>query len=84
MEITKLSSKGQVVIPREIREKLKLEEGTLFSVNWKDESICLRKIKIPKIKTWKEATFPFKEAAKKSGLTKEDIDRIITEVKAGK
>ena len=29
--ITKISSKGQIVIPLEIREKMDLEEGNLFS-----------------------------------------------------
>ncbi|MCC6329302.1 MAG: AbrB/MazE/SpoVT family DNA-binding domain-containing protein [Acidobacteria bacterium] len=32
METVKLSSKFQVVIPREVREKLKLKPGTMFRV----------------------------------------------------
>lgn len=78
-EITKMSSKGQVVIPREIRKVLNLEEGAIFSVSISDNSLCLEKIELPKIKSWKEATKPFREAAKKSGFTKEDLDKLIIE-----
>ncbi len=81
VSITKISSKGQVVIPSEIREKMNLEEGNLLVVFDNDNSICLKKIEIPNIKSWEEATKPFREAAKKSNFTKEDLDRIIQESK---
>lgn len=84
INITKISSKGQVVIPKNIREKLKVEEGNLFIVTGQDELICLRKMEMPKIKTWKEATKPFRKAAQKSGFNKDDLDRIIQEVKINK
>ncbi len=79
MEFTKMSSKGQVVIPRDIREILKLEEGTPLAVITQDDTLCLKKIELPKVKTWKEATRPFRKAAKESGFTKEDLDRVILE-----
>ncbi len=80
-EITKLSSKGQVVIPQQIREKLKLEEGTLFIVMTQNNTLCLKKIEIPKIKAWKEAVKPFREAVKKSNFTREDLDELIIQSK---
>ena len=76
VSITKISSKGQVVIPSEIREKMNLEEGNLLVVFDNDNSICLKKIEIPNIKSWEEATKPFREAAKKSNFTKEDYSGI--------
>lgn len=48
-EITKLSSKGQIVIPRRIREALKLGEGTLFIVEGQDNAILLKRMQIPEI-----------------------------------
>ena len=39
--VTILSSKGQVVIPSKIRRKLRLREGTKFSVAEKDGRIVL-------------------------------------------
>ena len=46
IEFTKLSSKGQVVIPRKIRQFLKLIEGTLFAVNEQNGMILLKKVEI--------------------------------------
>ena len=79
VEFTKLSSKGQVVIPQEMREHLKLTEGTPLAIVTQNDTILLKKIDLPKVKTWKEAAKPFREAAKKSGFTREDLDRIINE-----
>lgn len=42
MEITKLSTKGQVVIPEEIRRGMK--EGTAFVVTKKDNLIILKEV----------------------------------------
>lgn len=79
VNITKISSKGQIVIPQEIREKLKLEEGNLLLISDLDNSICLKKIEIQKLKSWDEATKPFREAAKKSKFSKEDLERVVAE-----
>jgi len=84
VSITKISSKGQIVIPRDIREKLKVKEGNLFVITDKGNSIFLEKIELPKIKTWKEATKPFREAAKKSRFTEEDLGRLIKETRISK
>jgi len=43
MEITKLSTKGQIVIPEKIREGI--EVGTPFSVTRKDNLIILKSVK---------------------------------------
>ena len=79
IEFTKLSSKGQVVIPQDIRDRLKLQEGEAFLVVTQDDTICLKKMEIPEPKTWKDAVKPFRDAAKKSGFTKKDLDRLIVE-----
>ena len=42
MELTKLSTKGQVVIPEKIRKDM--EEGTAFLVTRKDDIIILKKV----------------------------------------
>jgi len=39
---TTLSEKGQVVIPKEIREKLKLERGNVFEIELKGNLIILK------------------------------------------
>ena len=47
MELTKISSKGQLVIPQTIRDQLKIEEGEVLVVSVKDDLIILKKIKDP-------------------------------------
>ena len=79
VNIVKISSKGQVVIPSEIREKMNLEVGNLLIISYSDDSICMKKIELPKIKSWKEATKPFREAAKKSNFTNDDLKKLIEE-----
>ena len=77
--ITKISSKGQVVIPFDIREKMNLREGNLLIVSDSEDSICMKKIELPKIKSWHEATKPFRVAAKKSNFSNEDLKKLIAE-----
>ncbi|MBS3079482.1 AbrB/MazE/SpoVT family DNA-binding domain-containing protein [Candidatus Pacearchaeota archaeon] len=79
VNITKISSKGQVVIPSEIRKRMNLEEGNLLIISDSDDSICMKKIELPKVKSWKEATKPFREAAKKSNFTDYDLKKLIEE-----
>ncbi|MDD5650337.1 MAG: AbrB/MazE/SpoVT family DNA-binding domain-containing protein [Candidatus Nanoarchaeia archaeon] len=84
LEFTRLSSKGQIVIPQDIRKDMELKTGTPFAVIEQKGSILLKKIEMPKIKSWEEATKPFKEAAKKAGFNKNDLDILIEEVRSSK
>ena len=43
-DITKISSKGQVIIPAKIRQKLKIKEGSAFSVFAADDMVVLKKL----------------------------------------
>lgn len=52
---TTLSEKGQVVVPKEIREKLKLEKGNVFEIELRDDLIILKPAgKTQKVKNWRE------------------------------
>ena len=82
VNITRISSRGQVVIPSEIREKMNLEEGNLLIISNSDDSICMKKIELPKIKSWKEATRPFRKAAKSSNFSNDDLKKLIEESRA--
>lgn len=52
---TRLSVKGQVVIPRKIREQLRLKEGMELSVEVEKDALILRKVKSRSWKEWKGA-----------------------------
>ena len=49
-EIITMSSKGQIVIPKDLREDLGIDTGSNFAVFGKDDTLILKKIKIPKAK----------------------------------
>ncbi len=50
-ELTRVSSKGQLVIPNDIRKNLKIKEGDVFATTSSDHNlIILKKIKNPIMK----------------------------------
>ena len=80
-EFTTLSSRGQVVIPLDIRQELHLEEGMPLAVMAQDDTILLKKVEMPKMKSWNEAVAPFRKAAKDSKLTRKDVEMMIEEAR---
>ena len=72
-EITKLSSKGQVVLPQDIRKKLCLEEGERFFVFYDNDTVILKKIERPAFNRAKELVKKSRAWAKKVGLTSADL-----------
>ncbi|MBR9705414.1 AbrB/MazE/SpoVT family DNA-binding domain-containing protein [Candidatus Pacearchaeota archaeon] len=50
LEITSISSRGQVVIPLGIREKLLIDQGDKFMVVGEGDTIILKKLQVPSIK----------------------------------
>jgi len=67
IELTKMSSEGQVVIPGRIREKLELSEGETLAVSSKDNMIVFKKIENPTeeedLRTFSEIKKSWKEIA---------------------
>ena len=43
-ELTKASSKGQIVIPTNIRKKLNIKKGSVFAITSKKDMIALKKL----------------------------------------
>ena len=72
-EVTKMTTKGQVVIPAEIREELDLSEGTQLVVSRMGDLVLMKKISItdPK-KEFEELTKKGSDFARKKGIKNED------------
>ena len=47
VETIRMSSKGQIVIPQDVREELQVDEGTVFAVVGSGDTIILKKIVTP-------------------------------------
>ena len=72
-ELTKMTSKGQVVIPHEIRKELDLKEGTQIVVSRSGEMILMKKISIPDPKKeFEDLTRKGSEFAKRKGIKDEE------------
>jgi len=78
VDLTRLSEKGQVVIPNELRKSLRLREGTRFLVMGMDDTIILRRIELSKERMrLKELLKQSRQKAQKVGFTEKEIDRLI-------
>ena len=77
-EIITMSSKGQIVVPKELREEMKINEGTNFAIFGKDDTLILKKIEVPKANEVFEKVHKWgTELAKKKGWKEEDFVKKI-------
>ena len=82
VEMTRISEKGQVVIPSSLRNRMKIKKSDQFLVFGEGNTIILKKIEKPAIrKTFDEVAKPLRNAAKKSGFSRSDLDKLIEDVK---
>ena len=88
IEITKITSKGQVVIPQNIRRKAGLKEGERFLVyNNKDSIILKRTRDLESVENTDEFEKTFKsmwKTAKERKISKEDVEKEIKEARHNK
>lgn len=74
IEMVTVSSRGQICIPNNIREKMGIKEGNKLLFFLSDDSLIMKKVNM---QTFSEITAPLKEAAKNSGLEEKDVVDII-------
>ncbi|MCA9764379.1 MAG: AbrB/MazE/SpoVT family DNA-binding domain-containing protein [Gemmatimonadetes bacterium] len=78
---TTLSSKGQVVIPEEIRTRLGLEAGAQFVVVADRDVVIFKRLEPPSLKEFTTLVERAREVAKETGLSKADIGRAVKKVR---
>ena len=78
---TKMSSKGQVVIPENIRKRLNLKEGTQFVVLGEKDVVILKNITPPSMDEFDELIVKARKSAKKTGLKQSDVEDAILKVR---
>ena len=81
---TRMSSKGQVVIPEEIRNQLHLAAGTQFVVLGEGDAIIFKTLTAPSIKDFDGLIQRARKQAKAAGIKPSDIATAITTVRKGK
>jgi AbrB family looped-hinge helix DNA binding protein len=81
---TKMSSKGQVVIPEEIRRKLGLKTGSQFVVVGGKDVVILKEVSPPSMDQFHDLIKEARRQARKAGLKKSDIKAAISKSRGGK
>jgi len=84
LSTTKMSSKGQVVIPEDIRKRLNLKTGMQFVVVGENDVVILKAISPPAIDEFDTLVADARRKAKAAGLKKSDIEEAIAEVRGRK
>lgn len=78
---TRLSSKGQVVIPEAIRKQLNLKEGTQFIVVGEGDVVILKAITAPTLESFDTLIQKARQQAKESGLKRGDISAAVAKAR---
>lgn len=78
---TTLSSKGQVVIPEEIRERLGLKAGAQFVVVAEHDVVIFKVLNPPALREFAPLVAKARKAEKRSGLRQADIATAISTVR---
>ena len=83
VEITKVSSKGQFVIPLDIRKELNISIGAKFFVLTDGENILLKPVEEPRMSTFNKLILQSRKIAKDKNLKQSDLAAIIKESRHG-
>ncbi len=78
---TKMSSKGQVVIPEEIRRRLELDSGTQFIVLGEDDVVILKMVRPPSMADFDRLVRKAKKQARTAGLKRSDVSAVVSRVR---
>jgi len=78
---TKMSSKGQVVIPENIRKQLNLRAGAQFIVVGEKDVVILKNITPPSLDEFGNLIAEVRKKAKQAGIKKSDISDAILEAR---
>ena len=80
-EVTKLSSRGQVVVPQVLRNKLGLEEGQQFVVIGEGDTLIFKKMEMPTMAKIKRLLEMSRRYAKQAGLTPKHVENAVKKVR---
>jgi len=76
-----MSSKGQVVIPEEVRNSLGLETGAQFIVMGENDVVILKTISPPSMSEFDGIVTRARRQAKKAGMKPSDISQAVAKVR---
>ena len=81
---TKMSSKGQVVIPEEIRKRLGLKSGSQFVVVGDKDVVILKAISSPSLRDFDRLIAEARKNARLAEMKRSDIKKTIAQVRGNR
>lgn len=81
---TRMSSKGQVVIPEDVRNRLHLETGAQFVVVAEDDIVILKSIQRPSMTEFDGLIRKARQQVRSSAMKRADIAKAISRVRGRK
>ena len=81
---TRMSSKGQVVIPEDVRKALGLEVGAQFVVMGDGDTIVLKRIAVPAKSELRAMLRKVRSQARRAGLKSSDVGDAVRRVRRGR
>ena len=81
---TRMSSKGQVVIPEAIRKQLNLKEGSQFIVVGEGDVVILKAITAPSLESFEALILKARQQAEEAGLKRADIASAVAKARRKK
>jgi AbrB family looped-hinge helix DNA binding protein len=78
---TRMSSKGQIVIPETIRKRLNLQPGAQFIVVGEDDVVILKVIAAPGMQAFDRLIKEARKQARMAGLKRKDIAEAVSKAR---
>ena len=78
---TRMSSKGQIVIPEPIRKRLNLKAGAQFVVVGENDVVILKAITAPSMDNFDTLIERARQQARLAGLKRSDVTRAVSKVR---
>jgi AbrB family looped-hinge helix DNA binding protein len=78
---TRMSSKGQIVIPEPIRKRLNLKAGAQFVVLGENDVVILKAITAPSMDDFDALIQQARQQARLAGLKRSDITRAVSKAR---
>ena len=78
---TRMSSKGQIVIPETIRKRLNLKAGAQFLVLGENDVVILKTITAPSMDDFDALIQQARQQARFTGLKRSDITRAVSKAR---
>lgn len=82
LDLTRLSERGQVVIPTGLRRSMQLTAGTRFIVMGLGDTIILRKLGLSQERLrLKKLLREFRKKARETGFTEREVEELIAKTR---